>query len=158
MKNKGSSYIEIIICMSLLSIIGLILNMGFNIILKNCMFAKKNYYANVAAENLINASAFEIEKNNSLSNILNLDSEYFYMDKFNFIIHMNKIEHDFSISKEIFAQVNYGQEKFLPLSTEIFCDNKSIMDTKKKNYLVTVELFSKDHKFIKHLIKICSSD
>ncbi len=156
MENRGSTYIEIIICMSLLSVIGISLSMGFNTILRKNSYAQKNYYANVAAENLINAASCELEKNNSLSNISEMDSEYFYADKFNYIVRANRIDQNFAISPEIYDQVQSGQENFLDLDTKISCDDASFTNCAAGNYLVTVEVFDKDHKLIKHLIKICA--
>ncbi len=158
MSSKGYSYIEVIISMSLISIFGLCFMSGFSVAIQNYRFAKENYYANVASENLLNAAEAQIDKNDSISNILLLGNDYFYTDKFNFVVRLNEIGNNFEIDQNSCDEINFTDETYLPIKTEISCDNpnlfKDIAESKKANYLITVDVFDKNHKFLKRLSKI----
>lgn len=153
--DRGYSYIEIIISMTLISILGLCLTNGVCIAVKNYNFSRENYFADITSENLLNMAEVN---NSSLSDIFSGGSENFYTDKFNFTVRANQIMSDFSIDKNNFDEINYGGEEFLPIETQIFSGSRSLFDDISKNgcsnYLITVDLFNKKHKFLKRLTKI----
>ncbi len=144
MKNHGFSYIEIILSMTLISIFSICLVNRFD--LKNYKFARENYFADIAVENLLNIAEAEFATKNSVSDI--------EFDKFNFTVRVNEIEKNFSVSQNIFTSC--GNENFLPINTEIYADTENLFDI-SKSYLLTVDLFDKNHKFLKRLTKIITN-
>lgn len=144
MKNHGFSYIEIILSMTLIIIFSICLVNRFD--LKNYKFARENYFADIAVENLLNIAEAEFAAKNSVSDI--------EFDKFNFTVRVNEIGENFSVNKNAFTSC--GNENFLPIDTEIFSDNENLFDI-SKSYLLTVDLFDKNHKFLKRLTKIITN-
>ena len=163
---RGFSYIEVVICMALISIFVLGLANSYFSIKKNFVLAEENYFADVAVENILNLAESEFNLKKSINNILD-ENEYdkiflddnFYRDKFNFNIRLNEIDENFIIKNNSLEEINPDNEDFLLIDTEITCDNKNLfdiinLDSDKKKYLLTVDLYNKNHKFLKRLIKI----
>ena len=161
MNKNGYSYLEIIICMTLVSIIGLCLANNLKISIKKNKFAYDNHYLNIATENLINIAHSALDNNNDLSeqisNINEQESSYFYSDRFNFAIQINKISDDLSVINESSYLLNPDNEEILSINTVITFNNQFLFEhnPNKSNFLITVDLFDKNHKLLKRVFKIC---
>ncbi len=144
---NGFSYLEIIISMVLISVFILGTINIFAIARKKYNFAHENYFVDVTLDNLFNVVKSEFDLNNS---ILNLDckQKYFYPDKFNFVIRLNKFDADMCLRNN-FEILNPNSENIQPLKINLTCDNQNIFSDKHENYLLTIDLFDKEHKFLK---------
>jgi hypothetical protein len=156
---SGYSYIEIIIAMALFSILTMQIANQINIITKNYIFSQDSYFANLAAENLLNIVLYDIEQNNSLSKNLYSDNELFYDSKFNFSIQINKIMQNYLIdTQNHIAEINNSHEEIPNIQTEISCNNINLfqdINTQQSNsILITINIFNKHHKLIKKITSI----
>ncbi len=149
---NGFSYLEIIISMVLISVFILGTINIFAIARKKYNFAHENYFVDVTLDNLFNVAKSEFDLNNS---ILNLDCEqkYFYPDKFNFVIRLNKFDSDLCLQNEC-KILNPSHENVLPLEINLTCNNQNIFSDKHENYLLTIDLFDKEHKFLKRITSL----
>ena len=150
--------------MALISIFLLGLANSYFVIRKNFILASENYFADVVIENILNLAESEFDFKKSINNILDSYDKFFlddniYHDKFYFNIRLNEIDKNFNVIKDSLEIINPNDEDLLPIDTEIVCDNKDLirifsLDSTEKNYLITVDLYNKNHKFLKRIIKI----
>lgn len=157
--SNGFSYIEIIISMMLISIFVLGMSNIFFVAKKKYNFVQENYFADITLDNLFNAAKSEFDLNQSILNI-DPDEEYFYHDKFNFVMRLNQFDNDLFIKNNNYEIINTDNEDVFPLETEIInCDNNylfsNINETDENgNYLLTIDLFDKKHNFLKRFISL----
>ena len=155
---NGFSYLEIIISITLISIFILSTTNIFSVACTKYNFAHENYFVDVALDNLFNVVKSEFDLNNSILN-LNCDSKYFYPDKFNFVIRLNKfdvVDSDnliFNLQND-YEILNPGNENILPSKINLTCDNKNLFLNKRENYLLIIDLFDKKHKFLKRITSL----
>ena len=149
---NGFSYLETIISMVLIIVFILGTINIFAIARKKYNFAHENYFVDVTLDNLFNAAKSEFDLNNS---ILNLDCEqkYFYPDKFNFVIRLSKFDTDMCLQND-FEILNPNSENIQPLEINLMCDNQNIFSNRRENYLMTIDLFDKKHKFLKRITSL----
>ena len=149
---NGFSYLEIIISMVLISIFILGTINIFAIAQKKYNFAHQNYFVDVTLDSLFNVAKSEFDLNNS---ILNLDcrQKYFYPDKFNFVIRLNKFDTDMRLQNN-FEILNPNSENIQPLEINLTCDNQNICSDRRENYLLTIDLFDKKHRFLKRITSL----
>ena len=150
--------------MALISIFLLGLANSYFVIKKNFILASENYFADVLVENILNLAESEFDFKKSINDILDSYDKFFlddniYHDKFYFNIRLNEIDKNFNVIKDSLEIINPNDEDLSPIDTEIVCDNKDLinifsLDSTEKNYLITVDLYNKNHKFLKRIIKI----
>ena len=149
---NGFSYLEIIISMVLISVFILGTINIFAIARKKYNFAYENYFADVTLDNLFNVAKSEFDLKNS---ILNIDCEQkcFYPDKFNFVIRLNQFDSDLCLQNEC-KILNPSHENILPLEITLQTDSKNLFPHEHENYLLTIDLFDKKHKFLKRMTNL----
>lgn len=149
---NGFSYLEIIISMVLISIFILGTINIFAIAQKKYNFAYENYFVDVTLDSLFNVAKSEFDLTNSILNI-DCGQKYFYPDKFNFVIRLNKFDTDMSLQNDC-EILNPSNENISPLEMNLECDNQNIFSDKRENYLLTIDLFDKKHKFLKRITSL----
>lgn len=101
--NRGLSYIEIIISMSLIFIMLLPISNAVYVSLRSYTYSKHNYFANIVAENLINVfdnyDVNEVSKyasGSDLREVITIDDfdKYFYTNQFNFSVTIKDLQND----------------------------------------------------------------
>lgn len=149
---NGFSYLEVIISITLISIFILSTINIFAIARKKYNFVYENYLSDLVLDNLFNYAQAEFDLNNSILNI-DFQQTYFYPDKFNFIIRLNKFDSDLQLQND-FEILNPANENLVPIAVNLMCDNQNLFSDKHGNYLLTIDLFNKKHKFLKRITSL----
>jgi len=147
LNSNGYSYLEIIIAMALASILSVqVISQNF-ILIKQHVFTQENYLANIACENLLNIILANLDQQEFISQEIFNSQELFYLERFNFIIRLNKIN-----TQEFFFVFNHEVKDIKKINANIFCDNNFFMQ--ELNYLITIDIHDKQDKFLKRLCVI----